>query len=263
MASRQAYKRLTKEYKQITENPPPFIIAKPSESNILEWHFVITGPPATPYEGGQYHGRLTFPSEYPFKPPRIKMVTPSGRFEVNTRLCLSMSDFHEESWNPSWSVATIVNGLLSFMTGNDRTTGSIETSDETKRTFAKRTRQFNLNSNPLFKENFPDLCEENKKYLAELAQKQAAAASQKSLNALKKETIVNLDKITDSEDRLRAELLLQQTVLNNKKKQLNKNEKNGAVGNNNGLAPNGSNFFPMKVVLAVFVAVFLGWLMQR
>lgn len=43
------------------------------------------------------------------------MTTPSGRFQPDTRLCLTMSDFHPSLWNPSWSVATILNGLLSFM----------------------------------------------------------------------------------------------------------------------------------------------------
>lgn len=44
------------------------------------WHYVITGPPETPYEGGQYHGTLIFPSDYPFKPPAIRMITPSGEY---------------------------------------------------------------------------------------------------------------------------------------------------------------------------------------
>lgn len=43
------------------------------------------------------------------------MLTPSGRFQTDTRLCLSMSDFHPESWNPLWSVGSILTGLLSFM----------------------------------------------------------------------------------------------------------------------------------------------------
>lgn len=33
------------------------------------------------------------PSEYPFRPPSIMMLTPSGRFELNTKvqsLCFSM-----------------------------------------------------------------------------------------------------------------------------------------------------------------------------
>jgi ubiquitin-conjugating enzyme E2 J2 len=47
------------------------------------------------------------------------MTTPSGRFQPDTRLCLTMSDFHPSLWNPSWSVATILNGLLSFMVGEN------------------------------------------------------------------------------------------------------------------------------------------------
>ena len=36
--------------------------------------------------------------DYPFKPPSLLMVTPNGRFETGQRLCLSMSDFHPETW---------------------------------------------------------------------------------------------------------------------------------------------------------------------
>ena len=35
-----------------------------------------------------YWGRVTFPPQYPFKPPSIQMVTPTGRFATNTKLCL-------------------------------------------------------------------------------------------------------------------------------------------------------------------------------
>ena len=52
----------------------PLVADRPS--NILEWHFVITGPEDSPFENGQYHGKLVFPSEYPYKPPAIMMFTP-------------------------------------------------------------------------------------------------------------------------------------------------------------------------------------------
>lgn len=35
----------------------------PMETNILEWHYVITGTKGSPYEGGHYHGKLKFPPE--------------------------------------------------------------------------------------------------------------------------------------------------------------------------------------------------------
>ena len=32
--------------------------------------------------------QVTFPPQYPFKPPSIVMLTPNGRFATNTKLCL-------------------------------------------------------------------------------------------------------------------------------------------------------------------------------
>jgi ubiquitin-conjugating enzyme E2 J2 len=143
MATPQAMKRLTREYKTLQESPTPYIAAHPSETNILEWHYILTGPPDTPYEGGQFWGTLVFPSNYPFAPPAIRMHTPSGRFQPSTRLCLSISDFHPKSFNPSWGVSTILNGVLSFMTSEEITTGSIRASPQERKVFAARTRWWN------------------------------------------------------------------------------------------------------------------------
>lgn len=166
MATRGATKRLSKEYQQIQIDPPEFVIAKPSERNILEWHFVITDIPDSPYSNGQYYGTLTFPPDYPFKPPAIKMVTPSGRFQCNTRLCLSISDFHPKSWNPSWQVSTILTGLVSFMNSDEMTTGGISTPEQAKRGYARDSRGYN-STHQTFQREFPDLVELNKSYAEE------------------------------------------------------------------------------------------------
>ncbi|KAL3900898.1 MAG: hypothetical protein SGCHY_001017 [Lobulomycetales sp.] len=157
MATKAAHKRLAKEYVSITASPIPYIVARPLESNILEWHYVITGPEDSPYAGGQFHGVITFPSDYPFKPPSIKMLTPNGRFQTNFRLCLTMSDYHPQSWNPAWSVSTILTGLLSFMLEDTSTTGSISTSTAQKRALVKQSWEWNRR-NPKFCLVFPDLC---------------------------------------------------------------------------------------------------------
>ncbi|KAE8148836.1 cytochrome c/c1 heme lyase-domain-containing protein [Aspergillus avenaceus] len=143
MATKAAFKRLTREYQNIQKTPPPYITAHPSESNILEWHYILTGPPGTPYENGQYWGTLIFPPEYPFAPPAIRMHTPSGRFQPSARLCLSISDFHPKSFNPAWEVSTILIGLLSFMTSEEMTTGSVSASEAERRVLAARSRWWN------------------------------------------------------------------------------------------------------------------------
>ncbi len=129
--SSTATARLKQDYLRLMRDPVPYVTATPLASNILTWHYVVTGPENTPYAGGFYHGKLVFPREFPFKPPAIYMITPNGRFKVNQKLCLSISDFHPDTWNPAWSVSTILTGLLSFMVENTPTSGSTESSDGT------------------------------------------------------------------------------------------------------------------------------------
>ncbi|KAH3827039.1 ubiquitin-conjugating enzyme E2 J2-like [Dreissena polymorpha] len=150
--------RLRQDYMRIMKDPVPYVKAVPLPSNILEWHYVVTGPENTPYEGGTYHGKLVFPREFPFKPPSIYMITPNGRFKCNTRLCLSISDFHPDTWNPAWSVSTILTGMLSFMLEKTPTLGSLETSDYTKRQLAAQSSSFNL-SDKVFCDLFPEEAE--------------------------------------------------------------------------------------------------------
>ncbi|KAL9273191.1 putative ubiquitin-conjugating enzyme E2 33 [Drosera capensis] len=109
MAERACVKRLQKEYRALCKEPVPHIVARPSPNDILEWHYVLEGSEGTPFAGGYYYGKIKFPPEYPFKPPGITMTTPNGRFITQKKICLSMSDFHPESWNPMWSVSRAVN----------------------------------------------------------------------------------------------------------------------------------------------------------
>jgi ubiquitin-protein ligase len=143
MASAVATRRLRKELLQLQKDPPPGIIAEPQEHDILTWFFALRGPPQTPYHTGIYIGKLVFPTAYPMKAPRILMLTPSARFVVNERICMSMSDFHPELWNPSWSVATILTGVVSFMTSEEVTTGGIAASEEERQRLAQDSVEYN------------------------------------------------------------------------------------------------------------------------
>ncbi|KAJ1669427.1 Ubiquitin-conjugating enzyme E2 6 [Coemansia sp. RSA 1694] len=156
MASKAASKRLTKEYLIMKKTPTAYVEAKPLDKDILEWHYILTGPPDTPYVGGEYHGKLKFPKDYPFAPPAIQMITPSGRFEVHKDICTSMSNYHPQSWNPGWSVSTILTGLLSMMTGDEVMTGGIVATEEQRRAFAASSKTFNR-GNSVFKNVFGDL----------------------------------------------------------------------------------------------------------
>ncbi|XP_022631795.1 probable ubiquitin-conjugating enzyme E2 33 isoform X2 [Vigna radiata var. radiata] len=143
MAEKSCIKRLQKEYRALCKEPVSHVVARPSPSDILEWHYVLEGSEGTPFAGGYYYGKIKFPPEYPYKPPGISMTTPNGRFMTQKKICLSMSDFHPESWNPMWSVSSILTGLLSFMMDNSPTTGSVNTTTAEKQRLAKSSLSFN------------------------------------------------------------------------------------------------------------------------
>lgn len=154
--SSTATKRLAKEYKAFQVENPPLMTAKPSETDILKWHYVLTGPEDTPYSKGQYYGTLTFPKEYPFKAPAIRMITPSGRFDPGQRICLTMSDYHPESWNPAWNVTSILQGLQSFMVSKENATGCISCTDSQIVSYSKASKRWN-SENADFQIMFPEL----------------------------------------------------------------------------------------------------------
>lgn len=139
--SHPAVKRILRELKEIQECDNPDIAASALEDNIFEWLFVIRGAWGTEFEGGLYHGRILMPAEYPFKPPSFVMLTPSGRFETKTKICLSISSFHPESWQPSWSVQSALVALIAFMqTPGQGAIGSLDCSPDIRRQMALESR---------------------------------------------------------------------------------------------------------------------------
>ncbi|RDX48364.1 UBC-like protein [Lentinus brumalis] len=109
-----AVKRIMQEARELANDPCTDYAAGPLEDDIFEWHCTIRGPPGTEFEGGLYHFRILLPSEYPFRPPAIMMLTPNGRFELNTKICISFTNYHEELWQPAWGVRTAIIGLQGF-----------------------------------------------------------------------------------------------------------------------------------------------------
>ena len=83
------------------------------------------------------------------------MITESGRFQMNSRICLSISDYHPESWNPVWPVRSIIIGLISFFVTNDTTVGSINVSFQERKRIAERSRT-TITSHHIFKQLFVD-----------------------------------------------------------------------------------------------------------
>ncbi|CAG8952786.1 hypothetical protein HYFRA_00009031 [Hymenoscyphus fraxineus] len=134
-------KRILKEAQELAQAPSPDYHASPaSEDNIFEWHFTLRGPPSSAYEKGIYHGRIILPPTYPLRPPSFRFLTPSGRFEVNREICLSISGHHEETWQPAWGIRTALVALRSFMeTDAKGQLGGLEVPEKERRGISEGT----------------------------------------------------------------------------------------------------------------------------
>ena len=137
-----AVKRILREMREMAEDVSPAFHAEAVEEDIFEWHFAILGPEDSEFEGGIYHGRVLLPPEYPFKPPSFVLLTPSGRFETNTKICLSITQHHPEHWQPSWSVRTALTAVRAFMPSPaEGAVGSLDYTKEERRKLAERSRR--------------------------------------------------------------------------------------------------------------------------
>lgn len=228
-----AVSRLRQDFLRLKKDPVPYIVAEPLPSNLLEWHYVVTGPEDSPYNGGLYHGKLVFPVEFPFKPPSIYMITPNGRFKTDTRLCLSISDYHPDTWNPAWSVATILTGLLSFMLEKSPTLGSIETTNFDKRQFAIKSHEFNL-KDKVYCDLFPDLVVASQHVVDE--RKERIRARQAKLVSGALQTITKTNGVSNDGKAIVAEDDIDlDDPLALHRRQLNENEYKHGVGANGGV----------------------------
>ncbi|KAK7749952.1 hypothetical protein SLS53_000534 [Cytospora paraplurivora] len=136
-------KRIMREAQELSTSPSPDYAAAPLETDLFEWHFTLRGPPGSPFEEGLYHGRIVLPPTYPLRPPSFRFLTPSGRFETNREICLSISGHHEETWQPAWGVRTALVALRSFMETDPKgQLGGLATGDDVRRALARESREW-------------------------------------------------------------------------------------------------------------------------
>ncbi len=145
-------KRLNNELADLRKNPLEYADTYPTNDDMLEWIFELFGPEETDFAGGVYFGKIVLPPTYPSSPPDFYMLTPSGRFTINTKICLTISGFHKETWTSAWSIRTILIGLLSIML-DDFVNGisHIHRSSAEKKKLALESKEFN-------KIHYPDIC---------------------------------------------------------------------------------------------------------
>lgn len=106
--------RIQKELRDILKNPSENISVSVGD-NIRVWIITITGAKGTVYAGEKYKLKVTFPSEYPTKPPSCYFLQPTPRHEhcyTNGDICLSLLG---ADWRPTMTASSLALAILSML----------------------------------------------------------------------------------------------------------------------------------------------------
>ncbi|ORY68850.1 ubiquitin-conjugating enzyme/RWD-like protein [Pseudomassariella vexata] len=113
--------RLGEERKQWRKDHPFGFWARPVKDkngvmDLKTWECGIPGKEKTIWEGGMFKMTMSFPDEYPTKPPKCKFTPPLFHPNVypSGTVCLSILN-EEEGWKPAITVKQIVLGVQDLL----------------------------------------------------------------------------------------------------------------------------------------------------
>ena len=109
-----ASKRINKEYEEIKNDPPTNCSAGPVGSDLFHWNAVLLGPPDSPYEQGVFRLNIHFPTDYPFRPPKVTFQTKIYHPNINANgvICL---DILKNQWSPALTISKVLLSISSLI----------------------------------------------------------------------------------------------------------------------------------------------------
>ncbi|KAL8441135.1 hypothetical protein Emag_007427 [Eimeria magna] len=110
-----ALKRINKELNDLSKDPPTNCSAGPVGDDLFHWQATIMGPEDSPYSGGVFFLNIHFPSDYPFKPPKVNFTTKIYHPNINGQgaICL---DILKDQWSPALTISKVLLSISSLLT---------------------------------------------------------------------------------------------------------------------------------------------------
>ncbi|XP_074475966.1 ubiquitin-conjugating enzyme E2 D1b isoform X3 [Sebastes fasciatus] len=121
-----ALKRIQKELHDLQRDPPAQCSAGPVGDDLFHWQATIMGPGDSPYQGGVFFLTIHFPTDYPFKPPKVAFTTKIYHPNINSNgsICL---DILRSQWSPALTVSKEFKSLVSYSIPSPPTSQSMLT----------------------------------------------------------------------------------------------------------------------------------------
>lgn len=101
------------ELTDLGRDPPSSCSAGPIGDDLFHWQATIMGPSDSPYAGGVFFLNLHFPTDYPFKPPKVNFTTKIYHPNINSNgsICL---DILRDQWSPALTISKGESKVASF-----------------------------------------------------------------------------------------------------------------------------------------------------
>jgi len=92
----------------------PGCSAGPVDDDLSTWQGIIIGPEGTPYVGGVFKLEIIFPSDYPYKAPKVTFATPIYHCNINRagNICL---DILKDKWSPVLTIGKVLLSICSLL----------------------------------------------------------------------------------------------------------------------------------------------------
>ena len=125
--SKETINRLLRDVKQIIKNPltENGIYYIHDDTDMMKGYAMIIGPSDTPYFGGYYFFELTYPTDYPHSPPKVKYCTNANKIRFNPNLytcgkvCISLlNTWKGDQWTSCQTISTVLLTLCTLLCDN-------------------------------------------------------------------------------------------------------------------------------------------------
>ncbi|OPJ88299.1 ubiquitin-conjugating enzyme E2 D2 [Patagioenas fasciata monilis] len=102
------------ELNDLARDPPAQCSAGPVGDDMFHWQATIMGPNDSPYQGGVFFLTIHFPTDYPFKPPKVAFTTRIYHPNINSNgsICL---DILRSQWSPALTISKVLLSICSLL----------------------------------------------------------------------------------------------------------------------------------------------------